>query len=151
MRQSWNSPQTDLEAAVHQADIISCATLSSEPLIKGAWLQGGQHLDLVGAFKPDMREADSATIARSNVYVDTYGGALTEAGHILQAIEEGAFEETAIAGDLSELARGMCQARTSDEAVTLFNSVGTALEDLAAAELVMRNHTASEAAEVRES
>ncbi len=133
---------TDLEVAAKQADIISCATLAVEPLIKGDWLQEGQHLDLVGAFKPDMREADSAAVARAQVYVDTYSGALSEAGDILQAIEEGAIKKTDIVGDLSELARGKCQGRSSDEAITLFKSVGTALEDLAAAELVMRKHNA---------
>lgn len=133
---------TDLQAGVGEADIISCATLSTEPLIKGAWLQQGQHLDLVGAFRPNMREADSQAVAGAEVYVDTYGGALSEAGDILQAIKEGVFEESDIVGDLTELVRGVCRGRSSDEAITLFKSVGTALEDLAAAELVMRQHNA---------
>ncbi len=133
---------TDLEAAVSDADIISCATLAKNPLIKGEWLRAGQHLDLVGAFKPDMREADATAVSRAEVYVDTYGGAMSEAGDILQAIQENAFEESDIAGDLAELANGKCQGRTSEEAITLFKSVGTALEDLAAAELVMQNHNA---------
>lgn len=131
-----------LEAAVADADIISCATLAVEPLIKGNWLHEGQHLDLVGAFKPDMREADAAAVACADVYVDTYGGAMAEAGDILQAIQEGAIKESDIAGDLAELARGQCQGRASNEAITLFKSVGTALEDLAAAELVVRNQNA---------
>ncbi len=133
---------TELEGAVGGADIISCATLAKDPLIKGEWLRAGQHLDLVGAFKPDMREADAAALARAEVYVDTYSGAMSEAGDILQAIQEKAFEESDIAGDLAELASGKCQGRTSEEAITLFKSVGTALEDLAAAELVMRKHNA---------
>ncbi len=133
---------TELEAAVSDADIISCATLANDPLIKGDWLHEGQHLDLVGAFKPDMREVDAAAVARAEVYVDTYSGAMSEAGDILQAIREGAIKESDIAGDLAELAKGQCQGRTSNEAITLFKSVGTALEDLAAAELVMRNHNA---------
>jgi ornithine cyclodeaminase len=116
--------------------------LAKNPLIKGEWLRAGQHLDLVGAFKPDMREADATAVSRAEVYVDTYGGAMSEAGDILQAIQENAFEESDIAGDLAELANGKCQGRTSEEAITLFKSVGTALEDLAAAELVMRNHNA---------
>ena len=134
--------QSFLEAAAKQADIISCATLATEPLIRGAWLQEGQHLDLVGAFKPHMRETDSVALSRARVYVDTIGGALSEAGDILQAIEEEAIKETDIEGDLERLAREECRGRTSDEAITLFKSVGTALEDLAAAELVMRNHNA---------
>ena len=133
---------TDLEAAIDGTDIISCATLATEPLIRGAWLQEGQHLDLVGAFKPHMRETDSVALSRARVYVDTIGGALSEAGDILQAIEEEAIKETDIEGDLERLAREECRGRTSDEAITLFKSVGTALEDLAAAELVMRNHNA---------
>ena len=133
---------TDLEDAVGAADIISCATLATDPLIKGDWLSSGQHLDLVGAFKPDMREADATAVSRAKVYVDTYSGAMSEAGDILQAIQEKAFEESDIAGDLAELASGKCQGRTSEEAITLFKSVGTALEDLAAAELVMRKHNA---------
>ncbi len=97
---------TDLQAAVYRADIISCATLTTEPLIEGKWLQGGQHLDLVGAFTPDMREADNEAVSRADVYVDTYSGALSEAGDILQAIKEGALIESDIAADLSELAQG---------------------------------------------
>ena len=135
-------PVTDLEAAVREADIISCATLSIEPIIKGEWLQDGQHLDLVGAFKQDMREADGEAVSRAEVFVDTYSGALSEAGDILQAIEEGAMKKSDIVGDLSELARGKRQGRSSGEAITLFKSVGSALEDLAAAELVMRNQNA---------
>ena len=133
---------TDLKAAVDSADIISCATLAREPLIKGDWLQKGQHLDLVGAYKPDMREADSAALTRARVYVDTFSGALSEAGDILQAIREEAIEEKDIEGDLQKLTRRQCEGRTSQEEITLFKSVGTALEDLAAAELVMRNHHA---------
>ncbi len=133
---------TDLEGAVSEVDIVSCATLAGEPLIRGDWLHEGQHLDLVGAFRPDMREADSEAVSRADVYVDTYSGALSEAGDILQAIKEGAIIESDIAADLSELAQGECQGRTTNEAITLFKSVGTALEDLAAAELVMRNHNA---------
>ena len=133
---------TNLEAAVDGVDIISCATLATEPVIRGAWLQEGQHLDLVGAFKRDMRETDSVAVSRARVYVDTISGALSEAGDILQAIQEEAIRETDIKGDLEMLARGECQGRTSDESITLFKSVGTALEDLAAAELVMRNHNA---------
>jgi ornithine cyclodeaminase len=133
---------TDIEAAVSDADIISCATLANDPLIKGDWLHEGQHLDLVGAFKPEMREVDAAAVARAEVYVDTYSGAMSEAGDILLAIQEGAIKESDIAGDLAELAKGQCQGRTSNEAITLFKSVGTALEDLAAAELVMRNQNA---------
>jgi len=124
---------TDLESAVPAADIISCATLSTEPLIRGEWLQPGSHLDLVGAFRPTMRETDSRCLARSEVFVDTYAGAMGEAGDILQAIDEGAFRETDLRAELAELLRGDKPGRTNNDAITLFKSVGASLEDLAAA------------------
>ena len=130
---------TDLDTAIPNADIISCATLSPDPLVRGALLRDGQHLDLVGAFKPDMRESDSDAVRRAAVYVDTRGGALAEAGDILQAIDDGAITADDILGDLAELATGKAERRANDAAVTLFKSVGTALEDLAAAELAVRN------------
>jgi alanine dehydrogenase len=123
----------DLETAVPQADIISCATLSTEPLVRGEWLQPGSHLDLVGAFRPTMRETDSQCLVRSEVFVDTYAGAMGEAGDILQAINEGAFSKTSLRAELAELIRGDKPGRTNDEAITLFKSVGASLEDLAAA------------------
>jgi ornithine cyclodeaminase len=130
----------DLEQAVGEADIISCATLASEPLVHGAWLQPGQHLDLVGAYKPDMREADSQAVARAEAYVDTRAGTMSEAGDIMLAIVDGSIRESDIRGELRELVTGSADGRTSDEAITLFKSVCTAIEDLAAAELVLQNH-----------
>ena len=73
----------DLEAAVREADIVSCATLSSEPLVRGAWLKKGAHVDLVGGFTPKMREADDEAVRRARVYVDTRAGAPKEAGDIV--------------------------------------------------------------------
>ena len=129
----------NLEQAVGQVDIISCATLANEPLVLGEWLQAGQHLDLVGAYKPDMREIDSRAVSRADVYVDTRIGAMSEAGEIVQAINDGSFRESDIRGELKDLVSGNADGRTSDEAITLFKSVGTAIEDLAAAELALRN------------
>ena len=126
-------PVTDLATAVPGADIISCATLSAEPLIRGEWLKPGSHLDLVGAFRPTMRETDSQCLARSDVFVDTYAGALGEAGDILQAIDEGVFNKSDLQAELAELLRGEKPGRTGDDAITLFKSVGASLEDLAAA------------------
>lgn len=123
----------DLDQAVANADIISCATLSTEALIRGQHLRPGSHVDLVGAFKPAMRETDGECFRRSEVFVDTYAGALGEAGDILQAIAEGAFAEQDIRAELAELLRGEKPGRTSEEAITLFKSVGASLEDLAAA------------------
>ncbi len=125
----------DLEAAVRGAHVVSCATLSKDPLIRGDWLQPGQHLDLVGAFRPDMRECDDAAVRRARVFVDTRAGALAEAGDIVQPIESGALDPADIAGDLFELTRGERAGRRYYDQITLFKAVGTALEDLAAAEL----------------
>jgi alanine dehydrogenase len=126
----------DLETAVRGAHIISCATLSKEPLIRGDWLQPGQHIDLVGAFRPDMRETDDATMRRARVFVDTRAGATKEGGDIVQAIEAGALSPDDIAGDLFEMTRGARSGRRFYDQITLFKSVGTAIEDLAAAQLV---------------
>jgi ornithine cyclodeaminase len=126
---------TDLEAAVRAADIVSCATLSSEPLVMGAWLAPGAHLDLVGAFTPAMRECDDAAVQRARLYVDTRDGALKEGGDIVQPLAAGLIGRADIVGDLFDLCRGEAPGRRSAEEVTLFKSVGTALEDLAAAAL----------------
>jgi ornithine cyclodeaminase len=125
----------DLEAAAQGADIISCATLSRDPLVRGDWLRPGQHLDLVGAFRPDMRESDDQAIRRARVFVDTRDGATKEAGDIVQPIESGALDPADVAGDLFDLTRGARAGRRYYDQITLFKSVGTALEDLAAAEL----------------
>jgi ornithine cyclodeaminase len=127
----------DLEAAVGEADIISCATLATEPLILGGWLRSGQHLDLVGAFTPQMAEADDAAIARARVYVDTREGALVESGELVGALERGVIGADDIHGDLFDLTRGAIVGRSGSDEITLFKSVGTALEDLAAATLAI--------------
>jgi len=126
----------DLEAAARGAHIISCATLSKEPLIHGDWLQPGQHLDLVGAFRPDMRETDDTAMRRARVFVDTRAGATKEGGDIVRAVDSGALSLDDIAGDLFELTRGERSGRRFYDQITLFKSVGTAIEDLAAAQLV---------------
>jgi alanine dehydrogenase len=128
----------DLEAAVPEAELVSCATMSSVPLVRGAWLAPGTHLDLVGAYRPDMRESDDEVMRRGRVFVDTMGGALSEAGDILQAIGSGALAAGQIVADLALLCRGLVPGRASPEEITVFKSCGTALEDLAAAELVVR-------------
>ena len=129
----------DRTEAVAEADIISCATLSSSPLVEGAWLRDGQHVDLVGAYTPGMRESDDAAIARARLYVDTRAGALKEAGDIVQPLANGAISEKDIVADLFELARKERAGRRDGDrtSITLFKSVGAALEDLAAAELAL--------------
>ena len=129
--------KNDLKEALNIADVISCATLSQKPLIMGDWIKPGQHLDLVGAFTPDMAEADSKAIAMSKVVVDTYEGALSESGELINALKEGRIKKKHILSDLRELVLEEKDIRTDSNDITLFKSVGTALEDLAAAELVV--------------
>lgn len=124
---------TDLADAVRQSGIVSCVTSSTVPVLEGAWLQPGTHVDLAGAFKPSMRETDAETVARASVYVDTREGALAEAGDLLKARDEGHFDFANIRGDLFELCRGTAQGRQSAAEITLFKSAGTAIEDLATA------------------
>jgi ornithine cyclodeaminase len=123
----------DVEPALAEADIVTAATISTVPLIHGAALKPGTHVDLVGAFSPTMRESDDEAMRRARVYVDTRGGALKEAGDIVQAISSGALSEDAIAGDLFQLTRGEADGRRGTDEITLFKSVGAALEDFAAA------------------
>lgn len=127
----------DLEAAVREADLISCATLSPEPLVRGDWLPEGAHLDLVGAFTPKMRESDDTAVKRARVYVDTLEGAPREGGDIAQPLAAGVLTREDLQGDLFGLCRGEAKGRGSAEEITLFKSVGHALEDFAAARLVV--------------
>ena len=128
----------DLEAAVREADIVSCATLSSEPLVRGAWLKKGAHVDLVGAFTPKMREADDEAIRRARVYVDTRAGAPRRPATSPSRSKKKVITLKDIQGDLFELCRGKAKGRKRKDEITLFKSVGTAIEDLAAAMLVWR-------------
>jgi ornithine cyclodeaminase/alanine dehydrogenase-like protein (mu-crystallin family) len=130
-------PATDLPGAMATADIISCATTSTVPLVLGAHLRPGTHLDLVGAFTPAMRETDGAAVARARVFVDTYAGALAEAGDLVQAETSGAWGRGQVVADLHELTSGKKPGRRSPEEITLFKSVGAAIEDLTAAQLVV--------------
>ncbi len=130
----------DRIAALAEAEIVSCATMSPEPLMSGEHLRPGTHVDLVGAFRPDMREGDDALMRRARVYVDTMAGALAEAGDILRALESGALAEDAICGDLYALCQGKAEGRKDPAEITVFKSVGSAVEDLAAAALVVAAH-----------
>lgn len=126
----------NLAQATAQADIVSCATLSATPLIHGDWLSPGAHLDLVGGFTPAMREADDVAVARATLFADTRDGVLKEAGDFIQPIAAGIAGEDDIVADLFDLARGVHPGRTGRDEITLFKSVGAALEDLAGAVLV---------------
>jgi len=129
---------TDLDAALGAADIVSSATIAREPLVKGALLKPGTHVDLVGGFTPEMREADDEAIRRAKVYVDTRAGATKEAGDIVQPLATGILTDDAIIADLHELARGEKPGRRHASEITLFKSVGAALEDLAAGIAIYR-------------
>ena len=127
----------DLEAAARAADVISCATLSTAPLIRGAWLKPGAHLDLVGAYLPTMRESDDEAVRRARIFVDTRGGATVEGGDIVDPLGRGVIGAADILADLPDLCRGDHPGRENNDEITLFKSVGHALEDLVAAELVV--------------
>jgi ornithine cyclodeaminase len=118
---------------ISEVDIISSATLSKTPLVSGKDLQPGQHMDLVGAYKPNMRETDDEAVKRAEVYVDTFQGALKEGGDIVIPLNKGILKESDIKADLFELASQKKPGRKSDTEITMFKSVGHALEDLAAA------------------
>lgn len=126
----------DLASAVATADCISCVTTSREPLVRGEWLRPGTHLDLVGAFLPSMRETDSAAVGRARVVVDTREGALEEAGDLLFAMADGAFDADRLDTELRDLLAGRGARRDATE-ITLFKSVGYALEDLVAARVLL--------------
>lgn len=124
---------TDLEAAARSADLISTATLSTEPLVRGAWLKPGTHVDSVGAYRVGMRETDDALVCQARVYVDTFAGAFGEAGDILQPLAAGVISKDHVLGELAGLVRCSAPARQSAGDITFFKSVGASLEDLAAA------------------
>ena len=129
---------TNLDDAVGQADIISCATLAKEGLVAGTRVRAGTHVALVGAFTPDMRESDDELIKRAEIYVDTRAGALKEAGDLVQPLRTGVISIDHIRGELADLIREAPRLnRGNDAAITLFKSVGHGIEDLAAAEMLL--------------
>lgn len=123
----------DLESAIPRADIISTATLSETPLIHGAYLKAGQHIDLVGSFKPYMREADDEVLRQAKVFADVKSMAMQESGDLKIPLEQGVISMDHILGDLFDLCqtKDFFERKPSD--ITLFKSVGYALEDLIAA------------------
>ena len=126
----------NLDFCVRQGDIITCATFSSEPLVLGQWVKPGTHVDLVGAFKPSMRETDDDVIKHAKLYVDTREGALKEGGDLASPLSRGVISIQHILGDMFELVQGKVKGREGEEEITVFKSVGYALEDLVGAELI---------------
>jgi ornithine cyclodeaminase len=131
---------SDLEAAARSADLISTATLSTEPLVRGAWLKPGTHVDSVGAYRAGMRETDDALVQMARVFVDTRAGAFGEAGDLLLPIAAGVIGKDHVVAELAELVRGPALARRSDTEITFFKSVGASIEDLAAAIAVYESY-----------
>ncbi|MEW6990854.1 ornithine cyclodeaminase family protein [Colwelliaceae bacterium 6441] len=127
----------DLEFYVKQADIISCATLSTQALVFGDWLKEGQHLDMVGAYRPDMREMDNHCLTRANIFVDNVESAIRETGDLAIPLQENVITTGDIKADLFALCNGEYSYQRNENDITLFKSVGHALEDLAAAKLVV--------------
>lgn len=123
----------NLEEAVREADVISCATMTVEPLVKGEWVKPGAHLDLVGSYKPDMREVDDEAILKSRIFVDSRMGALHETGELAIPIKTGIIKESDVVADITELCLGKNKGRENENEVTIFKSAGLAIEDLAAA------------------
>lgn len=129
-----------IEEKISEVAIVSCATLAYEPLVLGQYLRPGQHIDLVGAYKRDMREADDDAIIKSSVFLDSYAGGLIESGDIVIPMQNEVLSEDDIKADLFELCSGKQNGRTSEEEITLFKSVGHALEDLMAAHYYYQNY-----------
>ena len=127
---------TDIESNIADADIISCATLSQEPLIFGKWLRAGQHLDMVGAYRPDMREMDDECLVRGRIFVDNTSSAIRETGDIAIPLAKNIIYLDDIEADLFAICRKQVNITRQDSDITIFKSVGHALEDLAAAKLV---------------
>jgi alanine dehydrogenase len=128
-----------LDESVRAADIVTCATSSPTPLVEGRWLKPGSHVDLVGSFTPSTREADDEAVRRARIFVDTFEGALAEAGDLLDPIARGVIGRERVEAELADLVRGRVAGRQTVEEITLFKSVGTALEDLAAAWLLLES------------
>ncbi len=127
----------NLQEAVTEADIISVATLSKTPIIIGRWLRPGQHIDLIGSYRTDMREADDEVLTKSSIYVDSVKSAPNECGDLFIPLREGIISLDDIKGDLFQLCNREVKGRIDAEEITVFKSVGHALEDLVAARLIL--------------
>jgi ornithine cyclodeaminase len=127
------------QQAVAEADILCTATTSSQPVFTDAWLKPGVHINAVGAYTPQMQEIPFETVRRARVFVDSLPACLAEAGDLLQPISQGLYSAEQIAGELGQLISGNLAGRTSTDQVTLFKSVGVAVQDAAAAMVALKN------------
>lgn len=135
------SPVASVQQAVDGADLVVLATAAREPILRGEWIADGAHIAAVGACRPDHREMDTALVKRARVFVDSRTGALAEAGDLVMPMREGAIDAAHIAGELGQLASGAVAGRLSPGDVTLFKSLGMAVEDVAAAHLAYERAT----------
>jgi ornithine cyclodeaminase len=124
----------DLEAAVRAADIVTSATMTTEPLIRGAWLQPGQHIDLIGAYRPDMREADDEAIGKARLFVDSFQTTVDHIGELKSPIADGVISRADVLADYYDLASFR---RGSDDEITLFKNGGGAHLDLMTARYIL--------------
>ena len=134
-------PVATVREAVDGADLVVLATATREPILKSEWIADGTHIAAVGACRPDQRELETALVKRARVFVDSRTGALAEAGDLVLPIREGAIDAGHIAGELGQLAAGAVAGRQSPGDVTLFKSLGMAVEDVAAAHLAYQRAT----------
>jgi ornithine cyclodeaminase len=130
---------------VQGADLVVLATSSSEPVVNSEWIKAGTHVISVGACRPDQREMDPALVQRGRLFVDSRAAALAESGDIVMGIKERLFAASHIAGELGELSAGKVEGRRSPRDVTIFKSLGLAVEDVVAAELAYRRALAHDA------
>jgi ornithine cyclodeaminase len=132
----------DLSATLNKADVVAAATTATEPFIISKWLKPGTHLGLIGAFTPQMAEAEPALMSKVQIFADNRSAVLEKGGEILQAVDQGIISPSSIEGELSELASAPTRSwRNNDQAITVFKSVGFASLDLIAAELVFQSKT----------
>jgi alanine dehydrogenase len=126
------------EEAIRDADIVVLVTSSPTPVFEGAWVAPGAHVISVGACRPTQREMAPGLVARARLYVDSRAAALVESGDVVMGIAEGLFTESHIVGELGQVVLGRAQGRVSDTEITAFKSLGMAVEDVVAADLVLR-------------
>ena len=143
-------PADDVRAAVEMADVIATATTAHEPLFDGNWLSPGTHINGIGSHSPGARELDTTAIQRAKVVADQIVACLAEAGDLIIPIREGAITETHIHAQLGEIVAGLNPGREADEEITLFKSVGLAIQDVAVAVLVLEKARAAGVGQVLE-
>jgi alanine dehydrogenase len=129
-------PVKSAEEVVRDADLLVTATTAKEPILNFAWIKPGAHINAVGSHRPDLREIDGATMKRAKVFVDSRDAIMAECGDVLLAIKEGAITESHVSTEIGEVLAGIKPGRTKPEEITLYKSVGIAIQDVATAQLV---------------